>query len=112
MGRIQSYKTYTVLADPNGYSSLTISNSEVSLTIPAGTTPNAATLVVVGNTSDTDPVPLIWYTLNGETPSASNGMPLYNGGVLEIFEGELRNARFIRATSNDQTLKVEFATVS
>jgi hypothetical protein len=112
MGRIQSYKTYTVLAASNGYASETVSNSELSLTIPAGTNPNAATLTVVGNPLDTDPVPLVWYTLNGETPSASNGMPLYNGGVIEIFEGELRNARFIRATNNDQTLKIEFATVS
>lgn len=110
MGRIQSYKTYSVIS----YDQLTVSSSVVSLLtdvgIPAGNT-NAATLVCVGNASDTDPVPLMYYTLDGTTPSASNGLVLYNGGTIEIFESELKLAKFLRATANDQTLKIEFATV-
>jgi hypothetical protein len=114
MGRIQSYNSYTVLTGAAAYPELTVSNSVVNLSAlisALSENPNAATLVCVGNPSDTNPVPLVYYTLNGEDPSGSSGMPLYNGGVLEIFEGELSNARFIRATSNDQTLKIEFANV-
>jgi hypothetical protein len=110
MGRIQSYKTYTVKPDPNGYAALTVSGTVVQLTVPSGT--NAATLVLEGNTADTTPIPLVWYTLNGETPSATNGLPLYNGAVLEVFEAELAAARFIQATASNQELHIEFATVS
>lgn len=110
MGRINSYKNYTVKASPNGYATVTVSNSAIGLTVPSGNV-NAATLVLVGNASDTDPVPLVYYTLNGETPTSTNGLPLYNGAVLEIFQSEVKNAKFIRATGNDQTLHVEFATV-
>jgi hypothetical protein len=110
MGRIQSYKSYTVTPSPNGYAALTVSNAAVSLAVPSGA--NAATIVLEGNTADTSPVPLVWYTLNGETPSATNGLPLYNGAVLEVFEGELAAAKFIQATASDQELHIEFATVS
>lgn len=110
MGRIQSYKTYTVLPGASGYATKTVSNTAVGLDVPNGV--NAATLVLVGNAAETSPVPLVYYTLNGETPTSSNSLPLYNGAVLEIFEGELKNAKFLRATANDQTLHIEFANVS
>ena len=110
MGRIQSYKTYTVKTGATGYDIETINNTASGLSaIPVGI--NAATMTITAHADTVGDA--IYVTLNGETPSASVGLALRDGSIMEIFEGELQNAKFVSAdASNSQTIRIEYATVS
>jgi hypothetical protein len=113
MGRIHSYKKYTILSS-GAYTSVTVTNVVTTLgTIPkqGQTTANACTITVVGNASSTAGQPVAYYRANGSNPAVGDGLALFNGAVLELFESELKNARFIRADGNNQKLYVEFAIV-
>jgi|GEM_PF-4250095 len=115
MSRIQSYNQYIVL-NQSAYSNQTMTNAAVvSLpTIPSNSgglaeKANACTITVSCPSTTGD---AIYYRLDGQDPTSSNGLALRDGAVLELFSDELANARFIGADGNIQTLRVEFAVVS
>ena len=110
MGRINSYKQYVVQSGASAYASLSVGGTAIALPTPPSKT-NAASIVCVGNSASTDPVPLVNIMLNGETPTSSTGIPLYNGGVIEIFENELASAMVISADGATHVLRIEYARV-
>lgn len=114
MGRIHSYKRYTILTT-DAYDTITVDGSVTTLgTIPkqGQVTANACTITVIGNPSSTAGTPCVFYKANDEDPSTLFGLALYNGAVLELYESELKYAKFISADGNEQELRVEFAIVS
>jgi hypothetical protein len=113
MGRIHSYQRYTILTT-EAYRTVTVSDSVTTLgTIPkqGQTTANACTITVVGNSGSTAGQPVVYYRANGSNPAVGDGLALFNGAVLELFESELTNARFIGVDGDEQILQVEFAIV-
>lgn len=113
MGRIHSYKRYTILTT-GAYDTITVDGSTTTLgTIPkqGQTTANACTITVIGNSASTAGQPVMYYKANGEDPALGGGLALYNGAVIELFESEVKNAKFISADLNEQEIRVEFAIV-
>jgi hypothetical protein len=109
MSRIQSFNDYNALGGASAYDVITITSVASQLTaIPAGC--NAVTFTVTANASTSGDA--IYMTLNTQTPSASAGLALRDGAVVQLFMDEVKAVRFVSADGNDQTIRIEFAKVS
>lgn len=105
MGRINSYSNSETVA----YSRISVGTTAVPVgTIPSGV--YSCTVRVIANASSTG-VPAINATIIG-TPTTTNGMPLWNGDVMDIYPGELESAKFISADGLTHTLCIEFTRLS
>jgi len=110
MGRIHSFRNYSVLSSGGYPARISVGGTAVSLTVPAGA--NAATLRIIGSGSTSAGSPCVNYKIDGTDPTSSTGMPLYNGDILDLYQSEPTLIRLISADGNTQTLCVEFATVT
>lgn len=102
MGRVNSYANAT----PRGYSRITVGTVAVGVGAkPSGS--NSVTLRVLANAANTG-VPAVNIMVTGDTPTASTGMPLWNGDVVDVDPGNLTDAKFISADGLDHVLCLEF----
>lgn len=109
-GRIQSYNRYLVKTGDVGYPARVAVLAVASLpTIP--TPSNSAVVAIIANSASTAGTVIANYRLDGGTPTASLGMPLYSGGEIHLFETELSNFRIISADGHTHSLAVEFGNV-
>jgi len=111
-GRIQSYNRYLVLSDDNAYPAhvlLGVGVTELPVR-PADVSVNGA-VVAISSTATAGTVVAL-YRLDGEDPSAILGMPLYAGGEIQLFEGEIDGFRIVPVGASAQTMMVEFGIVS
>lgn len=105
MGRINSFGNSRTIA----YSRISVGVTAVPVgAIPSGA--YSATVRVIANAANTG-VPAINATVTG-TATTINGMPLWNGDVMDIYPEELQNAKFISADGLTHTLCIEFTRLS
>jgi hypothetical protein len=112
MGRIQSYNNATVITGGTGYALQRVDDStaEGFASLPSETT--MVTVRVVADTAHDTSRPVAWYRLDGETVAIDDGMPLWDGDVLEVFAEEVTQASFIGIDGNYTNLYCEYAVVS
>lgn len=112
MGRIQSYNNSTVITGGTGYAIAQLDDSSaVGFTdLPVETT--MVTVRVVADAAQDTSRPVAWYRLDGEDAAIGEGMPLWDGDVLEVFAEEVTQASFIGIDTNITNLYCEYAVVS
>jgi hypothetical protein len=74
-------------------------------TIYSGSAANAAQFRMVKNAAQTGgATPIAYYTYSGENPTSANGIPLYDGDFVEIYENELSTIKIASADANTCTI--------
>jgi hypothetical protein len=74
-------------------------------TLYAGSSANAAQFRMVKNASQTGGAePIAYYTYSGVNPTSANGIPLYDGDFVEIYENELSTIKISSADANTPTI--------
>ena len=91
-----------------GFQALTCTqNSVVTLTIPSSLAISYAQLRLY-TTSGAANTPVAWYTMDGTTPAANNGIPLLGWEMLDITDFENLNNFKIYATGGTEVLYVQY----
>jgi len=107
MGRINSFGNSVTIDD-------TVRKSVAGTAITVGALPagaNGCTIRVIANAAKTDSAPAINKSTTG-VPTASTGMPLWNGDVYEMYPDELTTTKFISADGLTHTICIEFNRLS
>lgn len=74
-------------------------------TVYVGSSANAAQCrMVKGASQSGGATPIAYYTYSGENPTSANGIPLYDGDFVEIYENELSLIRIASADANTCTI--------
>jgi hypothetical protein len=81
-----------------GYQALTVSNSAVGLTVPAGSGMAVAVLETAA----------VRLRQDGTNPTSTVGTPLTSGTQVVLCGGELSASKFIRSTGTDGVLHVHY----
>ncbi len=70
-----------------------------------GTSANFAFARVVKHASQTGAAtPIAYYTINTDNPTVSNGIPLYDGDVIEVYPYQIATIRFASSDANQPTI--------
>jgi hypothetical protein len=70
-----------------------------------GNSANFAFLRVKKNASQTGGAePIAYYTIDTENPTSANGIPIYDGDVLEIYPYQIHTVHFASSDANQPTL--------
>ena len=90
---------------PIGKQILTVSSSAVGFTLPSAPQCRAVFFAVEYVTASTD---TLRFWVNGDTPTTTEGVLLYNGDTVEITNVDMiNNFKIIRVT-NDMTLMITY----
>lgn len=96
-----------------GYSQQTFVDQGVSNTAAAGSASdfyagsaaNAGEFRMMMHASQTGGAsPIAYYTLDGSNPSATTGIPLYDGDLVEVYQPELSSIKIASADANLATI--------
>ena len=85
-----------------GVSNIAASGSSTQIN---GTTANFAIARVVKNASQTGGADAIaYYTIDTANPTSANGIPLYDGDVIEVYPYQINTIRFASSDANQPTI--------
>ena len=99
MPNIGYYREATLHSE--GVSNIAASGSSTQIN---GTTANFAFARVVKNASQTGGAdPIAYYTIDTANPTSANGIPIYDGDVLEIYPYQIHTVHFASSDANQPT---------